>query len=152
MCVRVFTALNANETRARARYRRHMMMMYTRHLLRRQHTLALTLEIGSHVGLLVTRSLGLVVVLLREPSGDVAFGRALHVQDDQKRRRDDDEQRGGDDAQNVHIRERDLLDGFLRRERGRGCDRRDHRRRLARAERLRRLRRGGGLCGMSSYA
>ena len=76
---------------------------------------------------------------MRETTRHVFFRLRLDEQDNQKRRRDDDEERRRDDAQNVDVGERDLLDGVLRRERRRRGDDRDRRRSLT--DRLRNLRR-----------
>jgi len=54
---------------------------------------------------------------LRETTGNVAFRRGFHVQDDQEGHRDDDEQRDGDDTQNVHVRQGNVRDGLVGRER-----------------------------------
>ena len=51
---------------------------------------------------------------MRETTGNVAFRRGFHVQDDQKGHRDNNEQRDGDDAQNVHVRQSDVRDGLVR--------------------------------------
>jgi hypothetical protein len=67
------------------------------------------LEDGSLVGLLVALRLGLVVVPLGEATGHVALGGGLHVQDDEEGGGDDDEKGGGDDAENVDIREGNLV-------------------------------------------
>ena len=95
---------------------------------------------GRFVRQLLSHLLRLVVVRLRETTGNVAFRRGFHVQDDQKGHRDNNEQRDGDDAQNVHVRQSDVRDGLVRAREGfmrRGGER--QRRSRRRGDRFRQL-------------
>ena len=101
-----------------------------RFLIFRSHAKPSAFNRGGFVRQLLTLSLRVVVVRLRETTGNVAFRRGFHVQDDQEGHRDQDEQRDGDDAQNVHVRQGDVRDGLVGRERRGGKRRRRRRDRL----------------------
>jgi len=87
-------------------------------LLLRSHASPFAFQHGGFVRQLLSHLLRLVVVRLRETTGNVAFRRGFHVQDDQKGHRDNNEQRDGDDAQNVHVRQSDVRDGLVRARKG----------------------------------
>ena len=101
-----------------------------RFLIFRSHAKPSAFNRGGFVRQLLTLSLRFVVVRLRETTGNVAFRRGFHVQDDQEGHRDQDEQRDGDDAQNVHVRQGNVRDGLVGRERWCGKRRRRRRDRL----------------------